>query len=93
MEGEIGDCAICLEKLNEYSNVRLDCNHIFHQKCIFRSVSLRNACPLCNRVLYVSGEPVEPTQSNFWHCFWIWLKIFAAIAAVILTGLMFGNVI
>ena len=86
MEGEIGNCAICLAKLNEFSNVRLDCNHIFHQKCIFRAISIRNACPLCNRVLYVSEEVVPPPD----RCrdFYVCLKLLAVLAAIIVVILM-----
>ncbi len=93
MEGAVGTCAICLESLNASSTVRLDCAHIFHQKCIFRSVSLRNACPLCNRILYISSNHVEPEPSDFWHCCWICIKILAFVAAIIVVILMFAKVI
>ncbi|XP_066581560.1 RING finger protein 32-like [Prorops nasuta] len=45
------DCVICLEKI-EYSAVRLDCDHYFHEPCIqdwFKKGCEGNKqeCPLC----------------------------------------------
>ncbi len=95
MEGEPDSCSICLESLNRHSVVKLDCNHTFHQKCIFRSISIRNACPLCDRILYVASQPLPVTvveqQNDRCHYVWVGLKVIAFMAGIVVIGLIFAN--
>ncbi len=42
------DCTICIEKLGADTKV-LDCNHVFHQKCINTWLSVSNTCPVCRK--------------------------------------------
>lgn len=90
MEGELGTCAICFAALNAFSVVRLDCQHNFHQRCIFKAVSIRNACPLCNRPLYDVNQIISESH-NKWNWFWLIVKIFAAIGAIIFMSLVFAG--
>ena len=46
------ECSICLDKfLKKEKIIQLDCNHIFHKKCIMEwfSKNENNSCPLCRR--------------------------------------------
>lgn len=40
------DCGICLDAISEDELFRTKCNHIFHKKCIWLSVSFKNECPM-----------------------------------------------
>jgi hypothetical protein len=42
------DCSICLENINSDPLKILDCNHIFHAKCIDQCIEL-TSCPICRR--------------------------------------------
>ena len=41
-------CPICLEefKPNEYKRT-LNCNHLFHKRCIDKWIKVNNTCPVC----------------------------------------------
>ena len=48
------ECPICLEKIKNKETIKLNCNHIFHKKCIKRWINETNnnpnldiTCPLC----------------------------------------------
>lgn len=46
-------CVICLNNINisDKENYKLECNHIYHTKCImnwFRTASSSGRCPMCN---------------------------------------------
>ncbi len=44
-------CSICLEELKDNYMV-INCNHIFHEKCIHQLTQYNiNKCPLCRTVL------------------------------------------
>lgn len=48
------DCAICLESFIEgHPIIRLECNHIFHKKCItsWFDTNDENNCPLCRIII------------------------------------------
>ncbi|EEF35262.1 zinc finger protein, putative [Ricinus communis] len=47
--GQSGDdCPICLEEICDgVELIKVPCNHIFHEKCIFRWLENRNSCPIC----------------------------------------------
>lgn len=44
------DCAICLELLST-DNVKLNCNHVYHKKCIDKWLATNVNCPVCRKVL------------------------------------------
>jgi hypothetical protein len=43
---EQSECSICLESLNQNIKV-LECEHVFHIKCISLATEYRDKCPLC----------------------------------------------
>ena len=46
----LDDCSICLEKIvNEEHKKITTCNHIFHEECMARWMSLNHSCPLCRK--------------------------------------------
>lgn len=60
-EAELDDtdnCAICMEKLNTGKILKINCDHIFHDKCVktwsHTNIFLKrdSKCPLCNYVYY-----------------------------------------
>lgn len=44
------DCVVCLESFSDVV-VRLNCNHLYHKKCIDKWFTLNNNCPVCRKVL------------------------------------------
>lgn len=50
------ECAFCLESINEYDYATLNCNHIYHLRCIQEWVNITKnitkLCPLCD----IDGE-------------------------------------
>lgn len=40
-------CSICLYKFNNKSIMKLNCDHIYHKKCIKKWLKKNNSCPLC----------------------------------------------
>jgi hypothetical protein len=46
-----GDCLICLDELGDRKTTTLDCDHIFHYRCIKRWLSIKKVCPVCNTVV------------------------------------------
>lgn len=44
-------CTICYNKINieeEKTIIKLECNHLFHKKCIKKWLLLKARCPNCN---------------------------------------------
>ena len=40
------ECSICIENgINKF--LKLDCDHLFHDKCIKRWIEQQNSCPIC----------------------------------------------
>jgi hypothetical protein len=71
------ECVICKEELDLFKIVELECNHKFHQKCIFKWVnSDRIDCPCCRKLL-LDIEETEP-QINYFKSklidFWEWMN-------------------
>ena len=69
------ECSICLELLNKGDLAILDCNHIFHLKCINNWLSydiksnkkvfyLKNTCPLCNIGREIINIKTDPNIEN-----------------------------
>ncbi|OAY52725.1 RING-H2 finger protein ATL77 [Manihot esculenta] len=48
-DGDGDDCVICLEGLSgsREALTKMTCNHIFHERCIFGWLKIRNSCPTC----------------------------------------------
>ena len=42
------ECSICFEDIKNEREV-LNCNHVFHEKCIEKWFSINHHCPLCRR--------------------------------------------
>ena len=81
-------CAICHEKLNIFPRgdpehrthpmwdpereIKLDCGHTFHKKCIGRHFIDKNNCPLCRRENVNEGAwHIRGLRSENW---WKWLN-------------------
>eukprot|EP00899_Mesostigma_viride_P014799 jgi/Mesvir1/2331/Mv19356-RA.2 len=47
------DCTLCLKLL--FEPVTTPCGHSFCRSCLFRSFDHGNKCPMCRKVLYLSG--------------------------------------
>jgi len=54
-------CTTCIEtfKLGE-DVIKLDCNHVFHQDCIFPWLSENRTCPICRNEIEPQGKK-QPT--------------------------------
>ena len=46
MDSNLGECSICLNKI-ENDFYKTDCNHIFHSKCYEKWMNYNTNCPLC----------------------------------------------
>lgn len=40
------DCSICLEQIDHLSSITI-CNHIYHNRCIYKWLILNDSCPVC----------------------------------------------
>ena len=45
----ISECSICLEYIGNDRISVLDCNHIFHNKCLEISSKVKTKCPICRK--------------------------------------------
>tara|TARA_B100000745_G_C20114787_1_gene381599 strand:+ start:125 stop:469 length:345 start_codon:yes stop_codon:yes gene_type:complete len=43
------DCCICYDIINDQEKEILNCNHIFHEKCIEKWFQRGHQCPLCRK--------------------------------------------
>ena len=69
--GDVLECCICLDTINEEDYISLDCNHIFHKECLSKWVGYSNKrslidCPLC-RATYKVGKSSDNTQPLYTH--------------------------
>ena len=60
------NCTICLEDFNKNVNISmLSCEHVYHTKCIYDWINLKNdipniRCPNCNSLIYkTSNEEIS----------------------------------
>jgi hypothetical protein len=60
------DCTICIEKLGTDTKV-LDCNHVFHQKCINTWLSVSNTCPVCRNPgeVFTKTTNIDDEEEDF----------------------------
>ncbi len=66
MSIESDECAICKDPLKDHKTSELDCNHIFHNKCIKKSLT----CPYCrgrNKYSLVRQNRNEIATRNVTH--------------------------
>ena len=47
-------CSICIEDIYKDSKIiKLDnCNHIYHELCLYKWIYKNNTCPLCRKEIY-----------------------------------------
>lgn len=46
------ECAICLEAVGYHKKFKLECNHVFHKRCLARWVRKDGeSCPLCRSTI------------------------------------------
>lgn len=78
------ECVICKEDLCKFKIVELECNHKFHQKCIFTWLnSDRIDCPCCRKVL-IDSQELETDKKDVYEImrivkhkildFWYWMN-------------------
>ena len=46
-------CPICLDDLDAKKTVTLDCDCVFHYKCIKQWLSIKEVCPTCEKVIKI----------------------------------------
>lgn len=51
--GLLDNCSICLEIFGEDEIVKLECTHIFHEKCLEEWLKIQKNCPLCKAILSI----------------------------------------
>ena len=49
-------CSICLEDMQYYPIIKLNCNHSFHQHCINLWRERSNICPICRKTIIIYKE-------------------------------------
>ena len=51
-------CSICYEDIGNNESCVLECNHVYHKKCIDNMFNFNmNSCPMCR--CYIEGNPVD----------------------------------
>lgn len=61
------DCPICLEIVTYNDICKTECGHVFHSKCMFRSIASGNlSCPCCRFELVKKPEsfPIEIVERS-----------------------------
>lgn len=56
-----GDCAVCLDPLDQTSVEMHECHHLFHRNCIDNCLNRELLCPVCRRTV---GEPQGKSPSG-----------------------------
>ena len=46
IHNSLNECSICLE-VNNNKIIKTDCNHEFHEKCLFEWIKISMTCPIC----------------------------------------------
>lgn len=67
-------CGVCLQPIipehnatiNQgiYSQMALQCGHLFHYQCIANTLQIRNACPLCNVEMNQNQSLIPSSSKN-----------------------------
>ena len=48
VEKETGECSICIDEYQKNQSLcKLNCNHVFHTKCLKKWFAEHNSCPIC----------------------------------------------
>jgi hypothetical protein len=50
----LNECSICLE-INNNKIIKTDCNHEFHEKCLFEWIKISMTCPICRGAIDVKN--------------------------------------
>ena len=75
---EFDKCTICLEIItNETQNITLECDHIFHKKCLDKLVNKN--CPLCRESfgLNIAAPIPHRRPSVVYYIALFWVSVFA----------------
>jgi hypothetical protein len=91
------ECVICLENLEDHTNLTLMCDHRLHDQCLYNMLNhtpphLYSKCPICRK--YIGGPNISntPIDNNNYHMSrpFIILSIFNWLILVLfLTRLFF----
>ena len=58
------ECSICFEDINENDKNILNCNHIYHEKCIEKWFSINHQCPLCRKSKF--DKTIKDFEENYY---------------------------
>ena len=76
---DVDICSICYDNLENNISYKLDCNHIFHKKCLISALEYNSICPYCTK-------PVKYDHcSNCWNKNFL-VKTVASADEIILSG-------
>jgi hypothetical protein len=67
----VEECSICYEGITQRAQVRLECSHRFHSRCIRKWVDSDHlTCPLCRTTLSEAAlEKINPRLEDSVHAF------------------------
>ena len=61
---QYNNCVICLDDIDSKNIYKLDCCHVYHQKCIDEWLLKQNTCPICRKECS-NKENKENKKTNF----------------------------
>ena len=63
-------CSICLDNIilsNISDNIILDCQHIFHKKCVNKWLKISKTCPLCRKTHKNNLNKLDILKKSFFQ--------------------------
>jgi hypothetical protein len=82
---ELDTCSICLAELSSADGaelLRMDCSHLYHQRCLLTWLEKQSTCPLCRRE--VEEEYVHASNFLLFHEFLFFFFFFFFNKVVVL---------
>ena len=58
------ECSICYEEIGEKNYTITNCNHIFCNNCLFRSLNLSQNCPYCREPIFNFDNRIKNLTRN-----------------------------
>jgi len=59
------DCSICFDEIKEEDQKKLNCVHVYHEKCIEKWFKRSHQCPLCRKSKF--DILTEDFERNYWE--------------------------
>lgn len=57
-------CSICFEEIATKDKTTLNCDHIYHEKCIEKWFSINHQCPLCRKSKF--DKTIKEFEDNYY---------------------------